>query len=97
MKFITMYTRKERTFAIVRHDGRYCAIEDKYIDADGKLTKTLNGLQMYASISYDECVEHVKNTIDIDDMIANGYTRAQALVKVYNLDPSMIEVLEKVI
>lgn len=79
---IRVYTYKGREFAIVKglHDNIIRAIDYKYIDDNGMLTKPLNGLEMF--------VNTLDNTI-------NGVTRQinmaidwQEYIKENNVDTS---------
>ena len=57
----------------------YCAIEDKYIDADGTLNTTLNGLQMHASKDLAQCVEGARVSVEIDYLKEQGYTAEEVM------------------
>lgn len=82
-----------RNFTIVHHQGMYCAIEDKYIDADGKVNQALNGFQMNASKIIEECVQRTLDRVETDYLIDAGYTKAQAFAKVNNLPVEACEAL----
>jgi hypothetical protein len=87
----TLVTRN-RHFTIIRHEsGMYCAIEDKYI-TDGKLNTKLNGLQMHANFELDGCINDTINDVELEYLESKGYTKAEALSKVFNMP---IEICEK--
>ena len=94
---VNNYLYKNRNFTIVKHENHYCAIEDKYIGEDGRLNTPLNGLQMFASQTMNGCIEHLTQTIDIDELIASGCSKAEAMVKVLGLPEEMISALAAVI
>lgn len=80
---IRTLSARNRHFTIVQDEqGFYCAIEDKYI-TDGKLNTTLNGFQMHASKDLDACVKGTIECVEIEYLMDEGYTKAQAFAKVY--------------
>lgn len=81
-----------RMFTIVKHMNHYCAVEDKYIGADGRLTKAMNGIELGASHSLDACEEHLRNRISMENLMADGLSWAEAFSKVTGLP---LEVCEK--
>lgn len=76
---ITTYHTHERTFEIVKLQGMYCAIEDKYIDADGRVNTRLNGLQMKASDTLAKCLEQVKQGCEYERLLAAGEDKDVAI------------------
>ena len=76
-------TFRGRTFTIV-HDGKfYMAIEDRYV-TDGKTNTALNGLQTYASESVSQCLTTMKNAVESDYLVSQGYSRAEAFCIIFN-------------
>ena len=76
---------RNRHFTIVKNgDGFYLAIEDKYI-TDGKLNQTLNGIQMHASKELNQCIEDTKNTVEIDWLVSQGHSMAEAFAIHFNM------------
>ena len=77
------YSVRDRHFVIVNKEtesgSMYLAIEDKYIDADGKLNTALNGLQMHASKDLNMCLNTTKDAVEVDYLVSTGMTRKQAL------------------
>lgn len=57
---ITKYHVNDRTFYIIKKDEFYLAIEDKYIDENGKINKRLNGMQMNASKDMNTTIERTR-------------------------------------
>ena len=55
---VKVYTYKGNEYVITKglHDGIIRAINYKYIDEDGKLTKPLNGFEMFC--------DHYRNTVN---------------------------------
>lgn len=94
---INDFIYRDRHFTIVKHENHYCAIEDKYIDENGKLKQVLHGGQMYASTILGSCLEHVKQCLDIEYYESIGFTRAEAFAQVFNLPEEMIGQLEAVL
>lgn len=78
------YKYRGRNFTIIKKDEYYLAIEDKYI-TDGKLNKTLNGIQMYASPKLDQCINQVHSQVDVDWYQEQGMTKAEAFAKAFNI------------
>jgi len=80
MKRVTTLKTNNRTFEIVKNeDGFYLAIEDKYIDKNGCLTKKLNGLNMKADKDLNKCLQKTKDQCEIDELIANGKSVEEAI------------------
>lgn len=84
---IETFSARNRHFTIVKDEqGFYNAIEDKYIDKDGKLTKTLYGYQTFANKDLNKCLQTTKNQIEIDYLIdEQGFSKAEAFGTVFNL------------
>ncbi len=74
-----------RTFTIVHSAeyNKYLAIEDKYI-TDGKLNQQLNGFQMHASDTVDECVNITIMSCRIDRMKAEGMSEQDIMSEIAN-------------
>lgn len=81
-----------RKFVIVKHEGMYCAIEDKYI-TDGKINQQLNGLQMKASDNVDDCIQNTLNSVEIDWLVSEGMTKAQAFASVMGIPVEVAEMV----
>ena len=80
MKKITTLQARDRKFYIVKNDqGYYLAIENKYIDENGKLNTNLNGLQMNASKDLNECLKRTKDQIEVDFLVSNGMDALKAI------------------
>ena len=77
---------RDRHFTIVKDaEGFYLAIEDKYIDANGKLNTTLNGFQMYANKDLNTCLNTCKHQVEIEYLEAQGYSKAEAFAIEFNV------------
>ena len=98
MRRIHPFTYRNSRFHICEYDGRIVGIDYKYVDEDGKLKKTLNGLQMFISDSVTECEERIMNSLDIDWYVQNGVPRYKAIMIVMNipdeLEDKMKEIME---
>lgn len=96
MKIITTLVVRDRRFEIVldSKSNHFCAIEDKYIDADGKLNTALNGFQMHASRKLEDCIETTRKVVEIDYLESIGYSKAEAVSKAYGFP---VEVAEKLL
>ena len=91
------YVVRNRNFVVVQYDdGWYGAIEDKYIDANGKLTKQLNGLQVHHNENLNDCLEMTRNTVEMDYLIANGKTWGEAICIIHNLPMEKAKALDAV-
>jgi hypothetical protein len=83
---IRNFTSRNRHFTIVCDEqGYFQAIEDKYIDEDGKLTKTLYGYQTFANKDMNMTLTNLKNQIEIDYLVEQGHSKAEAFGIVFNL------------
>lgn len=85
---------RNRHFTIVKNaDGFYLAIEDKYI-TDGKINTTLNGAQMHASKDLNQCLEDTKNAVEIDWLVSQGHSKAEAFAIHFNM-LDQLEIIKK--
>lgn len=94
---INNYAYRNRNFTIVFDQGHYLAIENKYIDAQGKTTQALNGLQMYASNGLNGCLTHLRQGVDIDYYESQGMSRAEAFAKALGLPQDIAAELESIL
>lgn len=86
---------RDRHFTIVQNEeGFFLAIEDKYI-TDGKLNRTLNGFQMFASKDLNTCLNTTKNQVEIEYLEAQGYSKAEAFGICFGIPTDKIAELEK--
>lgn len=86
MKHITTYIENNRTFEVFyAESGKgkgYWAVEDKYIDENGRLTKQLNGISGFHTQSAAETVKLVSDSIKVDAMCEQGIDRMAAAIVV---------------
>lgn len=92
MKIVSEITHRGRNFTIVNKDGYYMAIEDKYI-TEGRLNRTLNGINTFADKNKESCIGFMKNSVDIDYYMAEGCSKPEAFCKVFTDIP--LEVAEQ--
>ena len=94
MKKITEVMAEGKRFHIVsksqvKPDGQvvtvYCAVADEYLDANGCLTRTLNGIQMCASESLNSCINTVIASERMKKLVEGGMDQMEALKAVFNL------------
>lgn len=85
MKHITTLKVRGRSFDIVLDKGYYQAVEDKYIDENGRLTRTLYGHQTFANEDLNKCIKGVRNQVEIDYLIEQGHSKAEAFGIVFDL------------
>ena len=89
---IKNYIVRGRHFTIVKNaEGFYLAIEDKYI-TDGKINTTLNGVQMNASKDLNQCLDLVKSEVEIDYLVEQGHSKAEAFAIYFNLTDRQEEI-----
>lgn len=75
---------KNRSFAIVKHEsGRYMAIDYRYIDAAGRLTKTVRG--GYETIA--ECIQTTLYMVEFEAGKALGMSDMDAIQRALNIVP----------
>lgn len=78
------FTAYGQSFVVVKNDeGFYLAINKKYIDADGKLTRQLNGIQMHANKNLNDCLNSTMDACKIDYYVSQGMSREEAFQKWY--------------
>lgn len=85
MKHVTTFNYKGYNYEIVFTQGHYCAIDHKYIDSNGNLIRTLNGLQMCASRKLNECIKSIKARIDFDELKSEGVDDITAFQIIFNM------------
>lgn len=85
---IKVFAVRGRHFNIVKNEeGFYLAIEDKYI-TNGKINTTLNGFEMNADKNLDSCLKGCKNKVDLEYYISQGYSKAEAFAKTFDIPMS---------
>lgn len=80
------YQYKGRHFVLGELEGRYVGIEHKHIDKNGCMKVALNGLQMFASRSLEECMNRINNQIEVDELVASGMDTLDAIRQVVLAD-----------
>lgn len=86
---VKSYNYKGSEYAIVKgiHDGILRAINYNYLDAEGKLTQPLNGIEMFCSREANtvgDIIKRINDKIDFDEYI-----------KKYNINTDDIAVLAR--
>ena len=72
---VKVFEYKNRKFTIVKHEsGMYMAIDHKYIDEDGRLTKTVRG----GHRTIEECITSTMYLVNYEAFKALGLTDMQA-------------------
>ena len=82
---IKRYAVRDRVFTVVKDQGMYLAIEDKYIDEHGRLNQSLNGFQMHAWDTLDGCLARVNDSVETQYLVSNGLSKAEAFCTVLGL------------
>lgn len=83
---VKSYIYRDATYTIVLKDNHYCAINNEYLDERGCLTVGLNGLQMHAAQTLDECIGNVNRAEDLRYYIEQGMSKAEAFCKVHGIE-----------
>lgn len=82
MRRVSTLHVRDRHFVIVQNDeGYYLAVEDKYLDAEGKTTKMLTGYEMHASKDLETCIETTTDCVEIDYIKSTGLDAEAAFAK----------------
>lgn len=76
------YSVGGRHFTLGKLEDVYVAIEHKYIDENGCMKQALNGLQMYASKTMEDCMERVAQQVRVDELVASGVDYLEAIRQV---------------
>ena len=76
------FTYKNRVFTIAerKQDGIIVAIEDKYIDENGRLTTALNGFNLLAdrrANTVPEIIERIYERVDYDEFMVDNAPQTQ--------------------
>lgn len=72
------YSVRGRHFVIVKHQDVFCAVEDKYIDENGKLNKALRGVELHPASKLEDCLNYVKDYVEVEYLVSQGHSRAEA-------------------
>lgn len=79
---------RNKKFHVVsfEQDGEklFGAIDFDYV-TDGKVNKELNGVQMHVSKDLNQCIEYARTSVEFDYWVSQGYDKAQAFEKVFNV------------
>lgn len=85
------FSIRGKHFVIVKHQDMYCAIEDKYI-TDGKINKCLNGAEMHAGQTLEDCIHFTTDYAEIEYLREQGHTRAEAIAIYWNMLDRLAEI-----
>ncbi len=95
---VKTYHYRNNDYVIVKglHDGIIRAVNYKYIDSDGKLTKQLNGLEMFCdhnANTVNDIIRRINNKLDWDNYLIENNVDAndndalrKAAIKFFKLD-----------
>ena len=83
---IKNYVVFNTTYTIVKKDNFYCAINNNYLDENGRLKLKLNGLQMHVNEDLERCLDLAKAQAEIDYYIDCGLSMQEAFSKVFKID-----------
>ena len=95
-KVITTVLIGDQKFVIVYHMERYCAVNTKYLDENGRLKKTLNGLQLHARSTLQECIDEVRMSVEVQQMTDKGMTIEEAL-REYHKDKDFWDAMSEIL
>ena len=75
---------KDRSFAIVKHEsGKYMAIDRRYIDEAGRLTRTVRG----GHETIAECIQTTLYMVEYEAGKAMGMSDLEAIQRAMNIVP----------
>lgn len=96
MKKATTLVVRDKRFEIVLEEksNMWCSVEHKYIDEDGRLNTKLNGFQMNASKSMNDCIDITRKNVEIEYLEGEGFSKAEAISRVYGFP---VEIAEKLL
>lgn len=96
MKTITNdFCYRDEHFVIV-YDGKfYMTVNHKLIGADGHPIRTLTWADgLCPGSTLQETIELCRNRLDVDYYMSQGMSRADAIAKVLNLDPAILQIIQ---
>ena len=84
---ITTFYYKGNSYSIVALEGgeHYAAINNEYINEDDKLNRSLNATTAFITGSIEGSIQAVKSKLDVEDLMAQGYTKGEAVSQVFDL------------
>lgn len=85
------FSIRGKHFVIVKHQDLYCAIEDKYI-TDGKVNKRLNGGEMHAGQTLEDCIHFATDYAEVEYLVEQGHTRAEAIAIYWDMLDKLAEI-----
>ena len=93
---IKNYTVRNRHFVVAKlqDDDIFVAIDHKYIDKNGNVQQHLTGNQIYANTDFEGCLNFVSTSVEMDYLVENGYSKAQAFATVFNMQDRINDIEE---
>ena len=80
------FSYRGRHYTIVNDGKFFMAVEDKFLDKDGKTIKPLNYTDgLHTNHTLDGCIADTKVDLDIKHYVAEGMTTGEAYCKAFNI------------
>lgn len=79
MKLLTTYHSHNESFKIAKYEGKVVAINTKYIDSNGKITKQLRGFEMFVSEDVPTCLDKIEAEFRKQEFESQGYGEFAAI------------------
>ena len=83
---INHYETRGRVFTIVNDQGKFLAIDNKYLDEEGRTKVSLNGFQMHAADTLKDCIENANRACWMEDLMSEGFSKAEAFCTVNGME-----------
>lgn len=83
---INHYETRGHVFTIVKDQGKFLAIDHKYLDEEGRTAISLNGFQMHAADSLKGCMENADRACWLENLMSEGLSRAEAFCTVNGME-----------
>lgn len=89
---VNNFSYKGHTYVLAKNEaGIHIAIDRKYINSDGELTQTLNGLQTFARVepelnTLEALMQRVREHLDLEEYVATAAEKAHITVEQLKAD-----------
>ena len=86
LRKVTELRSIRESYKVCKYDNYYVAVNVKYIDENGAITKPLNGIEMCASDTVQECIQ---NTLVRDIglyFVDEGYEPIDVVMSIYEAE-----------
>lgn len=78
MKTVTTIRESGKAFYIVATHGGYMAINAEWVDANGCLTRAVNGIQGHFAKTASGCIDNLRFHLEVERLMDTGLSLSEA-------------------